>query len=455
METLEKEKEDIRSDALYRTVERGEAQRDGVAEARTAAEGFWLDTAPPIDASRFPNRPKAHGQLPCTIPNVAYMLEAYRITVRYNVIRKRAHIFVPGLSGSSDNLDEAAMVHIISLATLNNMATAQVPAIVGALADRHAYNPAAEWLTCKAWDGQDRLEEFFATIQQRENFPEDMKRILMRRWLISAVAAALKPSGFKTRGVLVLQGPQGIGKTAWVRSLVSDMGLQESIIKLDHHLDAGNKDSLLTAVSHWIVEIGELDSSFKRDVSRLKGFLTRDQDKIRRPYGRADSEYQRRTVFVATVNDHDFLVDNTGNTRWWTIPVAKIIYDHKIDMQQLFAQIAEIYQGGENWWLSAGEEARLEELNDQHRSVSALRERLLEHFDPDQRGTPNLPAMSASQLLIHIGFDRPTNPQAKECASILREFLGDPKKINGAYKWRIPLRRGGTLSDESLDAYSL
>ena len=291
MEETEKKWEGIRGEEVSQAAAEGPSTKERQLALQPAAKPFWLDAAESIDSTRFPNQPRGHGQVPCTIPNVAYLLDTYEITVRYNVIRKRAHIVVPGMAGSPDNSDEVAMIQILSLAAMNNMPTAQVPAFVGALADRYAYNPAAEWITGKAWDRQDRLEEFFSTVRQRGDFPEDMKRILMRRWLLSAVAAALEPTGFKTRGVLVLQGPQGIGKTAWVRSLISDPGLRESLIKLDHHLDAGNKDSLLTAVSHWIVEIGELDSSFKRDVSRLKGFLTRDQDSTAvRPRGLRVSE---------------------------------------------------------------------------------------------------------------------------------------------------------------------
>ena len=151
------------------------------------------------------------------------------------------------------------------------------------------------------------------------------------------LAAALKPRGFRGRGVLTFQGPQGIGKTSWVASLVPDPVLRDMVIKLDHHLDPNNKDSILGAISHWIVEIGELDSSFKKDVARLKGVLTSDSDKVRRPYARTESEYPRRTVFFATVNDNNFLVDSTGNTRWWTIPLASIKYQHG------FAVFAAVY----------------------------------------------------------------------------------------------------------------
>ena len=55
----------------------------------------------------------------------------------------------------------------------------------------------------------------------------------------------------------------------------------------------------LAGITAWIVEIGELDSSFKKDVARLKGFLTRESDKLRPAYGKVTIHHPRRTVFAA------------------------------------------------------------------------------------------------------------------------------------------------------------
>jgi putative DNA primase/helicase len=196
----------------------------------------------------------------------------------------------------------------------------------------------------------------------------------------------------------------------------------------------------MTAVSHLIVEIGELDSSFRKDVARLKGFLTADCDKLRRPYARVDSEYQRRTVFVATVNDPAFLVDQTGNTRFWVIPVKAINYEHGIDMQQLFAQVKVDFDRDEQWWLDPPVERCLEECNLSHRAISAVRERVLEAIDFDRVGEEGLPAMTASEVLISIGIKDPTNAQCKEAAATLRERFGPPKRIHGRDTYRVPLR---------------
>ncbi|MEA3548726.1 MAG: VapE family protein [Thermodesulfobacteriota bacterium] len=400
-----------------------------------------LYNAQPLEVLTFPSQPRPGSQrLPATIDNIRHMLTRYHIIVRYNTIKKKLEILLPGHSGTIDNTDNVTMTYIISLATLNGLSIGQVPAYVEALADKNMYNPVAEWITSKPWDGKDRLPDIYNTITEREDYPKCLKRILIHKWLLSAVAAVLKPSGFKARGVLTFQGPQGIGKTSWIMSLVPDEFLRDMLVKVDHHLDGGNKDSIIGAVSHWLVEIGELDSSFKKDISRLKGFLTNDFDKIRRPYARTESEYPRRTVFFASVNKSDFLVDMTGNSRWWTIPVSKINYNHGIDMQQLFAQLAEDFKKDTQWWLTLQEDGLLDYCNREHRSVSVIQERLMEIVDLGLIGKDGHPAMTALEVLKKLGYDKPTNPQCKECGGILRELFGEHKRINGKNKWRIPLK---------------
>ena len=401
-----------------------------------------LDNVRALAPESFPNLPRKESkQRPCTLANFIYMLMAYGITIRYNVISKKVYITIPGVTGTPDNADNVAITHIFSLANLNDMATGQLMSLIGVIGDKHRFNPVADWIISKPWDGVDRLASVYATLIHRADFPEELKQALMYRWLLSAVAAALKPSGFKARGVLTLQGPQSIGKTSWISALITDLVLREGVLKLDHHLDAGNKDSIITAVCHWIVEIGELDSSFKKDIARLKGFLTADRDKVRRPYGRTDSEYPRRTVFCATVNEDNFLVDSTGNSRWWTIPVTAVNYEHDIDMQQVFAQLAVDFANGTQWWLTREEESLLELQNKDHRAISVIREHLLDAFDFTRISDNKLPAMSAIQVLKDVGMDRPTNNNCKECASILREYFGEAKKIQGIYKWRVPFKK--------------
>ena len=110
-------------------------------------------------------------------------------------------------------------------------------------------------------------------------------------------------------------------------------------------------------------------------------------------------------------------------------------------MQQVFAQLAVDFTNGAQWWLTREEEALLELQNKDHRAISVIRERLLDAFDLTRIADKKLPAMSATQVLKAVGMDRPTNNNCKECASILREYFGEAKKIQGVYKWRIPFRK--------------
>lgn len=391
------------------------------------------------DRTLFPD-PADGPQLPCTIANVRHKLTENKITVRYNVIKKGIEIRIPGLRSTPDNGHNVANAYVHSLAKLNGLSTSHLDQFLGAIADENAFNPAADWIRSKEWDGIDRLEAFYATLTAEDGFLEGLKRRLLYKWLLSVVAAALKESGFRCRGVLTLQGPQGIGKTRWGKSLINDPLLADSLIKTDHHLDGGNKDSLIAAVTHWIVEIGELESSFRRDVARLKGFLTADFDKVRRPYAKVDSEYPRRTVFYATVNQGDFLVDLTGNTRWWTIPVVAVDHDHSIDMQQLFAQLAVDFEAGAEWWLDEEEETMLERQNSRHVSYSLVADRLSAVVDFDRPPNEGDQSFTASELLDYVGLERPTNAQARECGAILRSRFGSPRRSRGRDVWRIPLQ---------------
>lgn len=406
-------------------------------------EAAKLTKISPLDWSSFPDKAKGGNSPPTTLANVRHLLASAGIAARYNFVTKKTEITVPDHHGTQENADNVAMTHVLSLAASCGLSTGLAPSLVDAIADENAYNPAADWINSEPWDGVDRLPAIYGTLTTPADYPAALKRILVHKWLLSASAAALTVRGFRCRGVLTLQGPQGIGKTQWVQSLVPDPVLAGMVLKIDHHLDAQNKDSVLGACCSWICEIGELDSIFKRDLGRIKGILTRNVDKVRRPYARLQSEYPRRTVFAATVNQHEFLVDDTGNSRWWVIQVEAVDYNHGISMQQLFAQLAVEFHAGGQWWLTAEEEELLDDVHQEHRTLSAVAEKLMMQLDLRPRADANLPALTPTQVLEALGIEKPTNPQCRECGTFLREHLGPPKRIQGLNKWRVAFRRGG------------
>ena len=70
----------------------------------------------------------------------------------------------------------------------------------------------------------------------------------------------------------------------------------------------------------WVIEIAELDSMSRTEVSKTKGFISRTTDRFRPPYGKRLVESSRQYVFAGSVNHSTYLRDETGGRRFW--PVA-------------------------------------------------------------------------------------------------------------------------------------
>ena len=222
----------------------------------------------------------------------------------------------------------------------------------------------------------------------------------MKKWLISCVAAACEPKGVELEGILVFPRAQGLGKTLWFKRLAN---YDEGWLLEGATLNPSDKDSVKQAVSHWIVELGELESTFKKsDIDQLKAFVTKKTDELRLPYDRAFTTYQRRTAFYASVNAREFLTDTSGNRRFWVIPVKGIDVNHGVDMQQLWAEVKEtMYTPGQkNWFLSPDERAQLQESNELYRTQSSVEDLILEHVD---FGSDNTKPVQMTKLLRDLG----------------------------------------------------
>ncbi len=205
--------------------------------------------------------------------------------------------------------------------------------------DENRFNPVYDMLTESAWDGTDRIA-YLADILGVSDVPDAV--LYIRKWLHQCVAMALnddvRPYG--ADGVLVLQAPQGKGKTFFFKTIsVKSDWFAEGVT-----LDLDNKGSVIQATGKWITELGELDSTLKREQSALKAFLTASKDTYRQPYARVAVNKPRRASFCATVNPKEFLNDDTGSRRYWVIQIQNIDVDRlkELDeswLQQLWVQV--------------------------------------------------------------------------------------------------------------------
>ena len=386
------------------------------------------------------------------IENLEFIVQQHNIQLRYNVITKNEEILIPGHSFGMDNVANVSLSRLTSIVARHGLPTDKVHQYSSVLADRNQFNPVVEWIESREWDGVDRLAEFYATVVCVRLEQDPFKRVLILKWCLYAICAAFSPNGAASGGVLTFQGEQNIGKTQWFKSLVpEELGLSKDglILRPD------NKDSVIQACGYWLVELGELDATFKKsDISQLKAFLTMTTDVIRRPYAAKDSKYPRRTAFFASVNPKGFLHDETGNRRFLTIEAAHINHEHGLDMQQVWAQIRTLMVAGESYFLSSQDVAQLNKLNEAFMAVCSIEERLMSGLIWDEPQT-NWRWIQVSDLLRELGFLQPTNGQAQKAASALKKIgthynAPDSRRAKGKTLFMVP-HCGGVISTDLFD----
>jgi hypothetical protein len=372
----------------------------------------------------------------CTLPNFYVLMDKLNYSVRYNVIKKAIELLIPNTAFTRDNRDNAAISHVLSECEIVRMSTKHVSQFLITLADKNQYNPVVMWIDSSVWDGVSRLDDFYATVKVPAG-GEKMKRKLMRKWLIQAVAAAFSPDGIAGQGILTFVGPQNIGKTTWFQRLAP---AHLDAILTGHTLDMRSKDSIFIALSYWIVELGELDATFsKSEISALKSFTTQGMDKLRRPYAATESNFGRRTVFGGTVNESQYLNDPTGNRRFWSIEVDGFDLDSGVDMQQLWAEVKGLWVGGENWALNREEMAELNVHNEEFTVADPIEERLAAAFSWSEFGLGNDLWVTATDALMKIGVRDPSKGQTITAGRALKKLNGGQrKKTNGRVVFLVP-----------------
>lgn len=264
--------------------------------------------------------------------------------------------------------------------------------ITNALANRKTVDPFVTWLgQLPAWDGTPRLDALLDTC-----FGANAADPLVRwsSWYIlgAAITRAYEP-GYKFDTLPILIGPQGSGKSTFLRELLprhlQPIGFSDSL-----RLDGSRKEQVEAILGAILCEVPEMTGNTRANVDQLKRFLSAQNDYgIRLAYRRNPEDLPRRCILVGTSNHRDCIPsDPTGYRRFVPVEVPRgrmsaIVEYLDMHRDQLWAETLHSYHLGAQFYLHGTLEKTAGQLAEKHRVADDFYEAYVQKLDPRQSGT--------------------------------------------------------------------
>lgn len=359
----------------------GSANRDAVAQAE-------LDL--------FKSLKKDRNGIAATRENAVLILEGSP-----HFARRVAHCDFRGrveLDGKP--LTDASLIelaHDISKDYDANFSVSVIQEAVVIVAMRHRVHPVRKYLHALAWDRVGRLATAARTYFGVQT-DDDYHRNVVRKFFLQAIWRVMKP-GCQADHMLVLEGPQGCGKSSAVRILGGEFSGAP-------FLDLGSKDAAMAIEGLWFVEMSEMDAMNKHETSRVKAWITLPVDRFRRPYGRMTEDVPRQCVIVGTTNQDRYIQDDTGGRRFWPLRVSSVQLDALAkDRDQLFAEAMFAYRAGEEPYFRQKVREQVEAQRDRQILdpwTEIIVNGLQEHFESDARLMEAASRNKAGVTMAHV-----------------------------------------------------
>ena len=237
-------------DAGLTLVEVEQSMAKGIALTEIAASAVRLR-----DQGLLRGLDECQVRLPLTLERLIQALSELKITVRLNLITREMEVL--GLPAVFNPEGLAGNAHIIlhDLLKRRYRCTKDLVAdLLGLVAGQNRYNPVLDYFQSLTWDERDRMLELFSILGLRDEDWLSME--LVMKWSLQCVAMAANDleGAYGADGVLVLQGPQGIGKTTFART----MAVKPMFFKAGQYIDPRDKDTTRRLTSTWIAELGEV-----------------------------------------------------------------------------------------------------------------------------------------------------------------------------------------------------
>lgn len=223
---------------------------------------------------------------------------------------------------------------------------------VAKVTDDRSYHPIREFLDAlPEWDKVPRVDTLLIDYLGADD--NKYVRAVTRKTLCAAINRVINP-GCKFDSMLVLNGPQGVGKSTLISKLAGEW-FSDSL----NLGDTKDKTAAEKLQGYWILEIGELAGLRKAEVETLRSFLSRQNDIYRAAFGKRATPHPRQCIFFGTTNaESGYLRDTTGNRRFWPVKTPGCGSKHSWelsteDIQQIWSEALVYVKAGEQLYLDS------------------------------------------------------------------------------------------------------
>jgi len=218
------------------------------------------------------------------------------------------------------------------------------------------FNPFLDYLErLPPWNGNDYIFAHAAGVVVEGGFDACRDFIAcFRKWLVAMVAAWVDPE-VVNHMVLVLIGPQGIGKTSWMNHLLPPC--LRSYYCTQNGIGRNDKDAEIALSQYALINCEELDKMSAADMNAMKRAITLNYTNVRKPYERYAERRPHIATFCGTGNNEKFLNDPTGTRRWLAFKVESLMSPLVIpfEYEGLYAQAYYLYKEGFQYWFDDSE----------------------------------------------------------------------------------------------------
>lgn len=222
-----------------------------------------------------------------------------------------------------------------------------------AISEKDKIHPVRQYFDAIRWDGIPRLDTWLIDYAGATDQPEEYVKTIGSKWLIAA-AARIYDAGCKFDHMLVLEGKSDIGKSAILREMATFGTDVEKAYFLDSvsMLDFDKEFSAMKWQGTLIIEFAELDGMNKTSINTVKAWITRQEETYLRKFSNERVRRPRQFVLSGTTNEDTWLIDSTGNKRFWPVRCTSIDNKSlKLVKNQIWAEAVARYKAGEQWWL--------------------------------------------------------------------------------------------------------